>query len=112
MITLAIDLVLVFAVLFWLALGVWVYRDAGRRISNPWLVALATGAGLFPPFLGPLVYMLFRPPEYLDERRERELEIRAMEARLRREHKCPVCRTEIDDAWIVCPVCTTKLRHA
>jgi hypothetical protein len=108
----AINLVLLFAVVFWLAFGVWVYRDASRRVANPWLVALATIVGLVPPYVGPLVYMLFRPPEYLEEKHERELEIRAMEARLRREHRCPVCRTEIDDAWIVCPVCTTKLRHA
>ncbi|MHB8470097.1 MAG: zinc ribbon domain-containing protein [Gaiellaceae bacterium] len=108
----AIDLVLFVAVVFWLAFGYWVYKDARRRIEDaPW-VALATIVGLVPPFAGPLVYMLFRPPEYLEERRERELEIRAMEARLHRELRCPVCRTEVDAAWIVCPVCTTKLKHA
>ena len=30
----------------------------------------------------PLIYMLFRPPEYLEDVRERELEIKAMEKRL------------------------------
>ena len=60
----------------------WVYKDARRRIEDPWLVAMATLLGLVPPFVGPLIYMLFRPPEYLEDVRERELEIKAMEERL------------------------------
>ena len=47
-------------------------------------MTMATVIGLMPPFLGVLIYMLFRPPEYLDDVRERELEIKAMEERLAR----------------------------
>ncbi len=68
--------------LFWLATVYWVNKDARRRIEQPSLVALATLIGAIPPFLGPLIYMLFRPPEYLEDVRERELEIRAIESRL------------------------------
>ena len=65
------------------------------------------------PFIGPLIYMLFRPPEYLEDVRERELEIRAMEERLsRRDLHCPVCRAEVAAEFLVCPVCTTKLKQA
>jgi predicted amidophosphoribosyltransferase len=57
--------------------------------------------------------MLFRPPEYLEDVRERALEIKAMEARLGvRDLHCPVCRAEIEDDFLVCPVCTTRLRQA
>ena len=57
--------------------------------------------------------MLFRPPEYLEDVRERELEIKAMEKRLGgRDLHCPVCRAEVDEDFLVCPVCTTKLRQA
>ena len=59
--------------IFWLAVGYWVYKDARRRIEDPWLVGAATVLGLLPPFLGALIYMLFRPPEYLEDVREREL---------------------------------------
>ena len=45
------------------------------------LVGCATAASLF-PFVGPIVYMVLRPPEYLDDVREREIEIQAAEARL------------------------------
>jgi Double zinc ribbon len=102
-----------FVAVFWLSVGYWVYKDARRRIEDPWLVAMATLLGLVPPFLGALIYMLFRPPEYLEEVHERELEIRAMEERLRgRDLRCPVCRAEIDPGFLVCPVCTTRLKQA
>jgi double zinc ribbon protein len=100
-------------VVFWLATVYWVYKDARRRIEDPWLVGMATVLGAVPPFLGPLIYMLFRPPEYLDEVRERELEMLAMEERLA-EHglRCPVCRGPVEASFLVCPVCTTRLKQA
>jgi hypothetical protein len=107
------NLAIFFVAVFWLASAYWVYKDARRRIEDPWLVAMATLLGLLPPFIGPLVYLFFRPPEYLEDVRERELEIRAMEARLgRREVHCPVCRAEVEPEFLICPVCTTKLKQA
>jgi hypothetical protein len=102
-----------FAVVFWLALGYWVFKDARRRIEDPLLIAMATLVGLVPPYLGPFIYMLFRPPEYLEEVRERELEIKAIEERLYAgDLHCPVCRSEVDASYLVCPVCTTRLKQA
>src|SRR2546423_11179616 len=57
--------------------------------------------------------MVFRPPESLEDVRERELEIKAMEEGLsRRDLYCPVCRAEVGAEFLVCPVCTTKLKQA
>ena len=54
---------------------------------------MAVLLGVVVPFFGPFIYMLFRPPEYLEDVRERELEIKAMEDRLaKRDLHCPVCR--------------------
>jgi hypothetical protein len=108
------NLAIFMLVVFWLAVGYWVFKDARRRIEDPWLVGAATILGLVPPFVGAFIYMLFRPPEYLEDVRERELEIKAMEESLgrgRHQH-CPVCRADIDESFLVCPVCTTRLRHA
>jgi len=108
-----LDLAVAVGVLFWLALGYWTYRDARRRIEEPVLIGLATIVGLFPPFIGPFIYMLFRPPEFIDDRRERELEIRAIEQRLAGvDISCPVCHADVDPSFVVCPVCTTKLKQA
>jgi hypothetical protein len=107
------NLLYLFVAIFWIAFVYWVYKDARRRIEDPWLVGVATLLGAVPPFLGPFIYMLFRPPEYLDDVRERELEIKAMEERLaRRDLHCPVCRSEVDATFLVCPICTTKLKQA
>ena len=111
--TIVRNLAILFVAVFWLAVAVWVYKDARRRIEDPWLVGMATVLGLVPPFIGPLIYMLFRPPEYLEDVRERELEIKAMEERLaRRDLHCPVCRAEVNPSFLVCPVCTTRLKQA
>jgi hypothetical protein len=100
------------AAVFWLASAYWTVKDARRRIDDSWLLVLAALVGLV-PYIGPLVYMLFRPPEYLEDVRERELEIKAMEDRLsRRGLVCPVCRSEVESSFLVCPICTTKLRQA
>ena len=107
------NLVIFFVVVFWLATVYWVYKDARRRIEDPWMVAMATILGAIPPFLGPIIYMFFRPPEYLEDVRERELEIRAMEDRLAAVNlACPVCRAAVEPQWLVCPVCTTRLKQA
>ncbi|HEY5059664.1 MAG TPA: zinc ribbon domain-containing protein [Gaiellaceae bacterium] len=107
------NLLFFFLFVFWIAFAYWVYKDARRRVDDPWLVGIATLLGLVPPYVGPFIYMLFRPPEYLDDVRERELEIRAMEDRLsKRDLHCPVCRSEVDPGFLVCPICTTKLKQA
>lgn len=104
---------IVVAAVFWLASAFWVFRDARRRIASPWLVGIATLFGLAVPFLGPIVYLFFRPADLLREARERELELRAIEQRLAlRGIECPTCRASVESTYLVCPICTTRLRQA
>lgn len=110
--TLAIDLLILFVAVLYCALVYWTYADARRRIEDPMLVACATTASLF-PFVGTLVYMILRPPEYLEDMRERELEMHAAEARL---HEldfslCPHCDYRIERDFIRCPSCLRKLKE-
>ena len=72
----------VFVVLLWLALAYWTYQDARRRIQTPGIVAACVALSVLIPFLGSIIYLIVRPPEYLDEARERELELLALEQRL------------------------------
>ncbi len=63
--------------------------------------------------MGPIIYLFFRPPEYLQDVRERELEIKAMEERLAQlDMRCPVCRARVEHTYLVCPVCTTRLKQS
>lgn len=108
---LAVRLIILVLVVIWLALIYWAYSDARRRIADPMLVACATAASLF-PFIGSIVYMIVRPPEYLDDVRERELEMQAAEARLHQLGYllCPHCDHEVERDFLRCPNCQRKLK--
>src|ERR1700716_2356457 len=75
-------LVLFFVGVLWLALVFWTYKDAKRRIDDPVLVGVSIGTTLVFLFVGALVKTILRPPYYLDDVRERELDIHSMERRL------------------------------
>jgi hypothetical protein len=106
------DSAIALAVVFWLGLALWVNRDARRRIRDPFLVSFATLLGFAPPYIGPVVYLLFRPPETLDDVRSRRYELRAFEQQLARSQpSCPVCSSWVEADYIACPVCTTMLRQ-
>jgi hypothetical protein len=109
---LARNLALVLAVVFWLALGFWVHKDARRRTGEPFFVLLATLLGLVPPYIGPVVYLLFRPSETIEDVRSRRIEVRALEEQLARAlPACPVCASPVEADYLACPVCTTMLRQ-
>jgi hypothetical protein len=108
----AVNLLILFLVVIWLALVYRAYADARRRILDPMLVACAAlGAFIF-PFVGSIVYMLVRPPEYLEDMRERELEMQAAEARLYEITTgfCPHCDHPVDKEFLRCPSCLRKLK--
>jgi hypothetical protein len=109
---LAVNLLLLFLVVIWFALVYWTFADARRRIADPLLVGCASAASLF-PFVGTVVYLIVRPPEYLDDVRERELEIAAAEARLASlEHvHCQYCGFEVEKDFLRCPSCLRRLRE-
>jgi hypothetical protein len=102
---------LVIAVLY-LALIFWTFADARRRIDDPLLVACATLASFF-PFVGTIVYLIVRPPEFLDDVRLRELEMTAAEARLANldYSLCPHCDYEVQSDYLRCPSCMRKLKE-
>jgi hypothetical protein len=110
--TLAIDLLILFVAVVYFALVYWTYADARRRIEDPMLVGCATTASLF-PFVGTLVYVILRPPEYLEDVRERELEMHAAEARLNEldYNLCPHCDYRIERDFVRCPSCLRKLKE-
>ncbi len=109
--SLVVSLLVLMLVVVWLALIVYTYLDAKRRISDPFLVGCATIASFF-PYLGTAVYAIVRPPEFLEDARERELEIRAAELRLRQltELTCPNCQYPVERNYLRCPRCKRRLK--
>lgn len=106
-----VNLLVLFLVVVWIALIAWTYLDARRRIRDPVLVACATGASFF-PYVGTVVYSILRPPEFLEDAHERELEIRAAELRLKHleEQSCPSCGFPIERTYLRCPNCRARVK--
>lgn len=107
-----VKLLVLFVVLIWLALVYYTFADARRRISDPILIGTATLAAIVLPFAGTIIYMVVRPPEFLEDVRERELEMQAAEARLLQSGVllCPHCEYQVQKDFLRCPSCLKKLR--
>ncbi len=109
---LVVSLLILFLVVLWLALVAWTYFDARRRLEDGFLVACATACSLVFPFVGSIIYSILRPPEFLADRRERELEVRASEMRLRQleEQSCPNCKHPVERTFLRCPSCRARIK--
>src|SRR5262245_22527563 len=92
----AVSLALLIVAVLCVALILWTVAGARCRIDDTLLVVCATLASFF-PFVGTIVYLIARPPEFLDDVRLRELEMTAAEARLANldYQLCPHCDYEI-----------------
>jgi hypothetical protein len=108
---LAATLFVLMIVVVWLALIVYTYLDARRRIEDPFLIACAT-IGSFFPYIGTAVYAIVRPPEFIEDAHERELEIRAAELKVRQltEASCPNCEYPAEKNYLRCPKCQQRLK--
>jgi RNA polymerase subunit RPABC4/transcription elongation factor Spt4 len=105
----------VYLVILWLATAYWAFRDMQQRSDNAILPYLASaGIILFTPLffvLGVWVYTIVRPHEKIGEVWERNLAEEALLAEVEAIHHCPTCERRIDDEWIICPTCRTRLNR-
>jgi len=105
----------IYLVILWLATAYWAFRDMQQRSDNPILPYLASaGIILFTPLffvLGVWVYKIVRPHEKIGEVWERNLAEEALLAEVEAIHHCPTCERRIDDEWIICPTCRTRLNR-
>lgn len=102
------NLCMLFFIVLDIALIFWTFRDANRRGAMGWLWAMAV---LLFPIAGWVVYLVVRPPESLEDVRERELEIRQKEVALARDYEsCPACHKLVEHDFLICPNCMKKLK--
>jgi RNA polymerase subunit RPABC4/transcription elongation factor Spt4 len=106
--TIGFRLVIFFFMVLWLALAYWTFADAGRRGTVRFFWGIVA---LIFPFIGTLIYLIVRPPEYVLESRERELELAVLERELRqRVNLCPNCRSVVEKDYLLCPECEWDLK--
>lgn len=99
-------------VVLWLALVFWTFKDARKRIDDPIIIGVAVLTSLILPYMGTVVYAILRPPEYLADVQERELEMRAMEQELLVLRSCPTCGELVRPDFVACPSCRRQLRSS
>jgi hypothetical protein len=109
---LAANLFVLMLVVMWLALIAYTYFDARRRVEDAVLIVCATTASVLFPYIGTAVYAILRPPEFLEDAHERELEIKAAELRVRQlaELSCPNCGYPVEKSYLRCPECQRRLK--
>ena len=105
----------IYLVILWLASAYWAFRDIQQRSDNAILPYLAAaGIILFTPVffvLAVWVYKIVRPHEKIGEVWERNLAEEALLAEVESIRHCPSCERRIDDEWIICPTCRTRLNR-
>lgn len=108
---LVVALLVAYVVVLWLAGAVWVYRDIKSRTND--LVSQSVSVLLVLVFNLPglVIYLILRPRETLTEAYERGLDAEAMLQELERFDTCPSCQRRIEDRYLLCPYCRTRLRQ-
>ncbi len=107
--------IFIYVVILWVATAYWAFRDMQQRSDNailPYLVA--AGIILFTPFLfifAVWIYKIVRPHEKIGEVWERNLAEEALLAEVEAIHHCPTCERRVDEEWIICPSCRTRLNR-
>lgn len=103
-----LSLFLLFLLIFWFSLIYWTYRDAEKRGALAFYWAMVV---FFFNIFGWLIYLVVRPPEYLEDSKDRELDIKTKEALLSRsEQVCSACLKPVEEGFLVCPYCFKKLK--
>ena len=112
---LGIQLLFAYLVVVWLATSYWAFRDMQQRTANPVAPYLAAaGIILFTPFFfffAVWVYKIIRPHEKIGEVWERNLAEEALLAEVESIHHCPTCDRRVNEEWIICPTCRTRLNR-
>jgi RNA polymerase subunit RPABC4/transcription elongation factor Spt4 len=107
--------VAIYIVILWLAAAYWAFRDIQLRTENPIAPYLvASMVILFTPVffaLAVFIYRIVRPQERIGEVYERNLAEEALLAEVDAIKSCPNCNRRVDEEWIICPTCRTRLNR-
>ncbi|HET7029204.1 MAG TPA: zinc ribbon domain-containing protein [Candidatus Limnocylindrales bacterium] len=106
--------ILAYLVVLWLASAYWVFRDMQQRTVNAILPYLAASLVIvfLPVFPAAVfVYKIIRPHEKIGEVYERNLAEEALLAEVEAVKSCPTCARRVNEDWIICPTCRTRLNR-
>lgn len=99
-------------VALWLSLVIWAYRDMRSRSRDPFAYLLAALVVAALPFVGIIIYLILRPPQTLAAAYQQMLEEEALLQEIENRPSCPGCSRTVDNKWILCAYCHTRLKKA
>jgi RNA polymerase subunit RPABC4/transcription elongation factor Spt4 len=99
-----------FLAALWLSMVIWTFRDIQARSRDVFAQILATLVVAILTLPGLVIYIMVRPRETLAEAYERSLEEEALLQSIEERDTCPGCGQRVDEDWILCPYCHTRLK--
>ncbi len=99
-----------YALILWVALLLWTYRDARARTASKELPLAAVLLVAIFNLPGLLLYLALRPPEALVDAYGRELESAAFMREIQKPDACPECTRSVDSNFVACPYCRATLQ--
>lgn len=104
---------LAYFALLWLAIIIWVTRDALQRSESILFQAFAILLNIAVPILGVLLYLIIRPNKTRVEKYYEELERSMLEGEnVAEQNTCDKCLTPTDKDYGFCPNCGESLKKA
>jgi hypothetical protein len=100
-----------YLVALWFVLVVWTYRDIEARSRNVVTQVFSTLLVVLFWIPGVLLYLILRPKDTLDGAYQRSLEEEYLLQDLEELPLCPSCERYVEDDFVLCPHCHTRLRE-
>lgn len=95
----------------WFGLVIWTFNDIRSRSQNIITQLVSTMLVLAFFVFGLLLYYMVRPSLTLAQAYERSLEEETLLQEIEARHLCPTCNSRVEDDFMICPTCLTKLRR-
>lgn len=99
-----------YLVALWFVLVVWTFRDIETRSKSVLTQVFSTVLVVLFFVPGVLLYLILRPKETLDAAFQRSLEEEYLLQDLEELPVCRTCQHYVEDDFMLCPHCQTKLR--
>jgi predicted RNA-binding Zn-ribbon protein involved in translation (DUF1610 family) len=100
--------VFVYLAALWIAVLIWIARDAINRSSSLLFQIFAISLNIFLPVFGLILYLIIRPSKTIFENYYDDLEHKILEES--NLTWCEVCNAEIEKEYLYCPECTEQIK--
>ncbi len=99
-----------FIAALWMSAIFWVIRDIRSRSRDPFVGLLSFLLVIMLPIFGIIIYWIIRPNKTIEQKYQNALEEEALLKELEKKQNCPGCGRTIEDDWILCPACHTRIK--